>query len=101
MRDERSPGASRSLTARIDENGALELSGQDFGEGTEFVSADGEYEWFVRFPHAMLPDLLHVLGAPADANILDVIQSRYRGAGAEVFDQLVRDSDLKPELFVI
>ena len=100
MRDEHSPRGSRSLTATIDENGALQLSGQDLGAGTKFVSADGEYEWFVTFLHAMLPELLHVLGAPADANILDVIQSRYCGAGAEVFDQLVRDSDLKPDLFV-
>ena len=101
MRDEHSPGGSRSLTATIDENRGLQLSGQDLGAGTEFVSADGEYEWFVTFSHAMVPALLRVLGAPADADILDMIQSRYCGAGAEVFEQLVRDSDLKPNLFVI
>ena len=77
------------------------LSGQYLRGGSEFVSANGEYEWFVTFPHAMLPELLHVLGAPAEANILDVINERYRGAGSYAFEQLVRDSDLKPELFVI
>jgi hypothetical protein len=100
MRDERAPGAIRSLIATIDEDGALQLSGQDLG-GTEAVSADGEYEWFFTFPRTMLVDLLHVLEAPAHADVLDVIHARFRGEGSYEFERRVRESNLKPQLFVI
>ena len=100
MRKIRDPLGYRSLTATILSSGALEIHGHDIG-GTAAVSDDGEYEWYKTFPVPMLPALLHLLGADAGEDILDVIQSRYCGAGAEVFEELVRESDLKPELFVI
>jgi len=100
MRKIRDPLGDRSLTATIISSGALEIHGHDLG-GTAAVSGDGEYEWFKAFPVQMLPDLLRLLGAETTEDILDVIQARYCGAGADVFERLVRESDLKPDLFVI
>ena len=72
LRDERSGPDSRHLSAYLDDDGDLHIDGHDLGPGTAPVSNDGEYEWHEKISADDLPRLLVLLGAPADALILDV-----------------------------
>jgi hypothetical protein len=62
-------------------------------------SGGGSYEWFLTHARADIPSLLVVLGAFANANVLDVIEERFCGVEAGTFETLVRDSYLAPAFF--
>ena len=91
-------GDSRSLWASIDETGDLVIHGQDLGPAVE-VLGGSSYEWFSTHARTDIPSLLVVLGASANANVLDVIEERFCGVEAGTFETLVRDSDLAPAFF--
>ncbi len=91
-------GDSRSLWASIDEAGDLVIHGQDLGPAVGVLGGNS-YEWYLTHARTDIPSLLVVLGAPADANVLDVIEERFCGVEADTFETLVRESDLTPEFF--
>ena len=93
-----SAGDSRSLWASIDEAGDLVIHGQDLGPAVG-VLGGSSYEWYSTHAKTNIPLLLVVLGAPANANVLDVIEERFCGVEADIFETLVRDSDLAPAYF--
>ncbi|MGI9117344.1 MAG: hypothetical protein ACR2JV_06885 [Gaiellales bacterium] len=99
MRDERTGRDTRSLVAELARDGALSIHGHDLGPGA--AAADGEHEWVYEHPAATIPDLLEVLGAPRDGDILAVIADRYTGRASYDFEQRVRASALTPSLFVL
>ncbi len=94
VRDERDGSDRRHLEAYLDETGNLHIDGQDLGPSTSIVSGDGEYEWRVIIKGDDLRRLLGLLGAKADANILDVLGSGDRAGDLEA---LIRDSDIHVE----
>ena len=96
--DRDTAGDSRSLWAFIDEAGALVIHGQDLGPAVG-VLGGSSYEWYLTHARADIPSLLVALGAPANANVLDVIEERFCGVEADTFEALVRDSDLAPAYF--
>ncbi len=105
MRDEVTESSAgrdvRSLWASINAEGDLVIHGQDLGPGVPAVlSDDSEHEWYYTHRQRDLPALRVVLGAPAGADLLDVICERFCGAGSYTFDALVRESSLRPELWV-
>ncbi len=75
------------------------IHGQDLGPAVKGTFGGSSYEWFLRHPRTDIPALLVVLGAPADAVVLDVIEERFCGVEADTFETLVRESDLTPEFF--
>ena len=101
MRDERTGRDVRSLTAALADDGTLVIHGHDLGPATGAVADDGEYEWVYEHPAATIPDLLAVLGAPRDADVLDVIEQRFTGDGSYAFERLVAESALAPRLIVL
>jgi hypothetical protein len=100
LRDERSGTDSRHLVAHLDDDGNLHIDGQDLGPGTAPVSNDGEYEWLEKISADDLPRLLVLLGAPAGALILDVLDQQWTGIRAYDLERLIRESDIRVERFV-
>ncbi len=91
----------RSLEASINAEGDLVIHGHDLGRRVPPVlGGDGEHEWYSTHRQQDLPALRVVLGAPAGADLLDVIRERFCGAGSHTFTRLVGESSLKPELWV-
>ena len=97
LRDERDGLDSRHLEAYLDETGNLHIDGQDLGPSTSIVSGDGECEWRAIINAEDLPRLLGLLGAKADANLLDVLGEQWTGARAGTLEALIRDSDIRVE----
>ena len=100
LRNERRGADTRHLCAYLDDEGNLHIDGQDLGPATAPVSDDGEYEWFRTISHEDLPQLMRLLGAPGDADLLDVLQRKWSGARSYDLDKLLRESGIKVELFV-
>ena len=91
-------GDSRSLWASIDEAGDLVIHGQDLGPAVGVLGGTS-YEWYLTHARTDIPSLLVVLGASANANVLDVIEEQFCGVEADTFEKLVRDSALAPAYF--
>jgi hypothetical protein len=99
LRDERDGEDWRFLRAYL-RDGDLVLEGQDLGPATATVSNDGEYEYFETVKAADLPQLLHVLGEPADADILEVLARSWRGSASYELEERLRHSGVPVQLFV-
>jgi hypothetical protein len=97
LRDEGDGLDTRHLEAYLDETGNLHIDGQDLGPSTSIVSGDGEYEWHTTMKAEYLPRLRGLLGATAEANLLDVLQQHWSGDRAGDLETLIRDSDIPVE----
>lgn len=100
LRDEHDGPDRRYLSAYLDDDGNLHVDGQDLGPKTASVSSDGEYEWFNTIRATDIPQLLVLLGATRDANILDVLEEHWCGENAGRLEHLLRESSIKVDLFV-
>lgn len=100
LRNERRGADTRHLWAYLDDEGNLHIDGQDLGPATAPVSDDGEYEWFCTISHEDLPQLMSLLGALADADLLDVLQRKWSGARSYELEKVLRESGIKVDLFV-
>ena len=94
LRAEHEGNDHRYLTARLGHSGDLLIEGQDLGPATAPVSSDEEYEWVQVVPAARIPELLHVLGAAADVDVLDELAARWTGPGSYELERLLRESEL-------
>ncbi len=94
LRAEHDGEDSRYLTAYLDARGDLHIYGQDLGPKTAPVSNDGEYEWDKTVTREHIPDLLALLGAPADADILDELAAHWTATASYHFERKLRDSDI-------
>jgi hypothetical protein len=70
LREEHKGKDDRYLSASLDDEGNLVIEGQDLGPGTAVVSSDGEYEWTRVIRAKDIPQLLRLLDAPIDADVL-------------------------------
>lgn len=100
LRDERRGADTRHLWAYLDDEGNLHIDGQDLGPATAPVSDDGEYEWFCTVRREDLPMLVRLLGEPADADLLNVLQRKWSGARSYDLEKVLRESGIKVALFV-
>src|SRR3978361_2255072 len=85
LRSERDGADSRYLTARRVASGDLWIEGQDLGPATDVVSSDGEYEWVWTVAVDRMPELLGLLGAAPDADVLDELAARWTGPAGDAF----------------
>ena len=85
LRDEDGPGGTRHLSARIAQNGDLQIIGQDLGRSVEGFWGGREYEWSwtVRAEH--LPALEAALGGP----VLAGLAARFSGPSAIQLDDFL------------
>jgi hypothetical protein len=94
LRSEQAGGNSRYLTARRVASGDLWIEGQDLGAATLPVSSDGEHEWLWVVPAADLHELLRVLGAKPDTDVLDQLAENWSGAASYELERRLRESGL-------
>jgi hypothetical protein len=97
LRDETDGRDRRFLDAHLDDAGNLHIDGQDLGSSTWPMSGDGEYEWRRIIKAHDLPLLLTLLGAPADASVLDVLEEHWSGKRAGDLEAVIRASDIPNE----
>ena len=101
LRSETRGRDSRSLWARMTDEGDLRIDGQDLGPATAPVSPDGEYEWVQVVRRADLPDLLALLGADPGVDVLEFLEASWSGTESYSLEKLLRESDLEVELYVL
>jgi hypothetical protein len=99
MRDERQDRDSRHLWAYLDDQGCLQIDGQDLGPSTAIVSDDGEYEWFQTIKAEHVPRLIALLGGKPRDDILELLRT-WSGARSYEFERLLRESDIPVERLV-
>jgi len=88
----------RYLSATVDGDGNLVLSGQDLGPGTSMVSPDGEYEYWITVEAAYIPLLLARLGAPERSDILEVLALAWTGERSYGLERIIRDDGVPHRL---
>lgn len=91
---------SRYLSAKVDGNGDLVLSGQDLGPATSMVSSDGEYEYWITVEAAHIPVLLARLGASERSDILEVLALSWTGERSYELERIIRNDDVPHRLSV-
>lgn len=94
LRAEHNGADWRFLTARLTDAGDLELLGQDLGPATALVGDDGEYEWVSTIRAGRLPELLHILGAGPDDDVLDELAARWTGESSYELESRIREAGL-------
>jgi hypothetical protein len=100
LRNEDTGRDRRFLDAFLDAEGDLHIDGQDLGPATAPVSPDGEYEWFSTVRSEHVSQLVELLGGDAGADILDLLEKHYTGAGSYELERILRDDDVPVERFV-
>ncbi len=101
LRSEKRGADSRALWASLTEDGDLRIDGQDLGPATSPVSPDGEYEWIQVIRKSDIPDLLSLLGAEPSEDVLEILEASWSGERSYALERLLRESDVKVELFVL
>ena len=89
----------RYLSASLNIDGSLLIEGQDLGPSTAIVSSDGEYEWARTILPEHFPALLALLDAPANADILDVLEKHWTGQRSYELERRIRESDIPSNLW--
>ncbi|MBI1253237.1 MAG: hypothetical protein GC196_02685 [Hyphomonas sp.] len=90
----------RYLRATLNTEGALVIEGQDLGPKTALVSSDGEYEWSHTILREHIPQLLILLGEPADADILSTLERHWTGPRSYEWESRISESDIPSALWI-
>ena len=96
--DEKGPNRSY-LDASLNAEGNLVLAGQDLGPVTAIVSSDGEYEYWITVKAEHFPQLLALLEASPDADVLEVLAEHWTGERSYELERLIRGSGIPQEFF--
>ena len=99
LRDERTGGDRRFLSAEIDAQGELAFTGHDLGSGVNALSGYSEYEWTVTIAAADVPKLAAALkvrgvfGTPWRRNgrLLRALRRRFSGENASRIEPFLKD----------
>jgi hypothetical protein len=86
--DEWLDGESRHVTAKLNEDGNLVISGQDIGPSVERIFGSDEYEYAHTIPAAHIAAFFELLGARQVTDILGAIDHFGRGRYLEIVDAL-------------
>jgi hypothetical protein len=87
------------LDASLNAEGSLALAGHDMGPGTAILSPDGEYEYWITVKAERFPQLLALLEASADADVLQVLAEHWTGKQSYELERLIRASGIPQEFF--
>ncbi len=90
---------SRFLDAWVDDDGALQIEGQDLGPATATVSSDGEYEWGRSVAPADVPRLVAELGGKPGQDILDILELSWTGLRSYDLEKLLRETTIPVTLW--
>jgi len=79
----------------------LHIDGQDLGPSTAPVSDDGEYEYYQTVAAADIPALLHLLGADASEDIVDVLERHWSGRASYDLEDKLQESGIPVAFFFV
>ena len=107
LRDERTDGDRRFLSAAIDAQGELVFTGHDLGNGVGVLSGYSEYEWTVTIAAVDVPKLAAalkvrgVLGTPWRRNgrLLRALRRRFSGGNASRLEPFLKDHGIPHALW--
>ncbi len=95
LRAARAGSTRRYLDARLKESGDLWIEGQDLGDFQDpIVAPDGEYEWVWEISADKLPELLRMLGADPDADVLAELAAHWSGEASFELERRLREAGL-------
>ena len=81
--ESKQPRVSIHVTASLDKDGGLTLSGYDTGEAVEAFWGDDDYEYCLRISPADTEKLFELICADnPESDPLDVLQEKFHGTGA-------------------
>lgn len=89
LRNERSPGNLRHLSARYSSDGDLVIEGQDLGDAVRTAFGYQEYEWVWTIARTELPKLAEALGS--GSNPLSALGRRFSGPAAAGLGEFLDD----------
>ncbi|BBX27418.1 hypothetical protein [Mycolicibacterium alvei] len=95
LNEHREDGSWLNLDAYLDSNGTLRIVGQDLGAVTEFISSDGEYEYFYTIAAEDVPALVNALGGQPGADVLDVLARNWSGDASYGVGRTIESSGVK------
>jgi len=95
LRDERTEGDVRYLSATYSTEGNLVIEGQDIGDGVEAAFGCREYEWTWTIARADLPKLLAALHA--ESSLLNALEVRFRGPAAAQLGSFLKENNVPYE----
>lgn len=73
LRSESSPTDSRHLSAKLTDDGGLEIYGHDWGDSVEAFFGRREYEWSWTIKPEHVPLLVEALGGAPGEPVLEVL----------------------------
>ena len=78
LRQDRTPGDFRGLTARLTAGGDLSIEGQDLGSSVEGFWGPGltEYEWAITVRAREIPRVVAALGGKEGDDVLTLLSAR-------------------------
>ena len=94
--DEWLDGESRHVTAKLNEDGNLVISGQDIGPSVERIFGSDEYEYSHTIPAAYIAAFFDLLGARQVTDILGAVDNFGRGRYSEIVDALEKAKEVMP-----
>ena len=97
--DEWLDGESRHVTAELNEDGNLVISGQDIGPSVERIFGSDEYEYSHTIPALFIAQFFELLGAKQVTDILGAIDHFGRGRYPEIVDALEKAKGAMPIKF--
>lgn len=92
LRDERSQGDIRRLTASYSAAGDLAIEGYDWGDTVQALLGAREYEWHWTVRAADLPRLRAAL--QAEGELLNALQQRFQGSEAADLPGFLRQNGI-------
>jgi hypothetical protein len=95
LRNERSEGDIRHLSASFTVEGNLRIEGQDLGDAVEAIFGYREYEWVWTIARSDLPKLLQALGTKTD--LLDTLAQQFRGPAAANLATFLQENQIPYE----
>lgn len=91
----RQDGSRLSISATLERDGTLQITGHDLGPVTAGMNDRGEYEWFYTVAASDVAALAIVLGGQPDTDVIDLLQQRWSGDSANGLGEALRSSGVQ------
>ncbi|MXM66197.1 hypothetical protein GR925_22855 [Streptomyces sp. HUCO-GS316] len=101
LREQRDRDGARYLSARLTEDGALVVEGQDLGPGVTRVFGEGitEYEWTHTVAARHVPTLVAALAGAEGSDVLALLASGAAGPFGEELPRILAEHRIPYEVW--
>ena len=95
MRNEWTKSSGRTMSASLDPDDNLEVSGDSFHPDLMPGSDSGDHEWRYKIMNSDLPELIGLLGGNTGDDIIEVVAENFSGSEADEFERIVDNSGIE------